>query len=156
ISGREAPEADPFLAALTLSDGGLTPIAQSKRLRGGSISPGGGWVAYQVTFSGDPAQDGLWVARSDGSASRKLEFFGAYRWRAEGRLLVIPLETTGGSAGSRRFVEVEVSAGEMRAITDPALTPIHIAGGDWALSPDGARVAFVSADDHNIWVLELP
>jgi hypothetical protein len=33
---------------------------------------------------------------------------------------------------------------------------LPIAGGDWALSPDGTRLVFVSALDHNLWVLELP
>jgi Tol biopolymer transport system component len=44
----------------------------------------------------------------------------------------------------------------VRALTDPALTPFRVAGGDWSPSPDGNRVVFVSADDHNLWVMDVP
>jgi hypothetical protein len=54
------------------------------------------------------------------------------------------------------LLEVDAAAGAARALTDPAVTPLRIAGGDWALSPDGQRLAFVSAEDRNIWILELP
>jgi hypothetical protein len=117
------------------------------------LSPQGGWLAYMVAFSGDPANDGLWVVATDGSGARKLDLFGAYRWRAEGRLVLIPLEA--GAAG-QRLVEVDAQTGALRELTGPALTPLHIAGGDWALSPDGSRVVFVSASDRNLWLVDLP
>ncbi len=153
INGRESTSVDPFLAALNLGDESLTLITRGPRLRGGTLSPGGGWVVYQITFSGDSAQDGVWVVRTDGSAARRLEVFGAYRWRAEGRLLVIPLEM---GAASHRLLEVEAASGAVRGLTDPAFTAFRIAGGDWSPSPDGQRVVFVSADDHNLWVIDLP
>lgn len=153
ISGRDPTTDESSLSAFHLSDGALTLIAQGPRLRGGTLSPDGAWVAYQIQFSGDPARDGLWVTRTDGSESRRLDIFGAYRWRDASHLLVVPLEL---NAGGQRFVEVEVASGALFPLTDPRLTPIHIEGGDWSLSPDGARVAFVSADDHNLWVIELP
>jgi len=150
---REAPGADPFLAVVSLRDGSLRPIARGERLRGAQISPGGGWVAYQSLFAADPAQNGLWVVRADGTGSRRLAVFGAYRWRSEGRLLVIPLEP---GAPSHRVLEVEAATGEIRPLTDPATLPFRIAGGDWALSPDGRRIVFVSAADRSLWILELP
>jgi Tol biopolymer transport system component len=153
VSGRESLNDDPFLAALNLADGSLTIIAHGARLRGGTLSPEGGWVAYQITFSGDPAQDGLWVARTDGDEARRLEVFGAYRWRSEGKLLVIPLDA---NAASHRLLEIDVASGAVSALTDPALTPFRVAGGDWSPSLDGNQVVFVSADDHNLWVMDLP
>jgi len=156
VSGRESPDADPFLAVLSIGDASLTVITQAERLRGGSISPEGGWIAYQVTFSSDLALDGMWVARADGSEARRLDVFGPYRWRSEGRLLVIPMEmSSGAESGSHRVTEADSTSGEVRALTHPALTPFRIAGGDWALSPDGNRIAFVSAEDHNIWIIDL-
>ncbi len=155
VTYRESTGADPILAVLNLADGMLTTLVQSPTLRGGQISPGGAWVAYGVTFSGDPAQDGLWVIRSDGSERRKLDVFGAYRWRTDGELIIVPLEADG-STGSHRFIAVEAASGEIRPLTDPALTQFRIAGGDWSLSPDGTRVVFLSADDHNLWLIELP
>ncbi len=150
---REASGANPFLAVVDLRNGSLRPIAQGERLRGAQISPEGGWVVYQSLFGADPAQNGLWVVRADGTGSRQLSVFGAYRWRSEGRLLVIPLEP---GAPSHRVLEVEASTGAIRPLTDPVLLPFRIAGGDWALSPDGQRIVFVSAADRNLWILELP
>jgi Tol biopolymer transport system component len=155
VSGRASLSDDPFLAAFNLSDGSLTVVARGARLRGGTLSPDGGWVACQITFSGDAAQDGLWVARTDGGEARRLEVFGAYRWRSEGKLWVIPLEALT-SAASHRLLEVEAASGAVRALTNPAITPFRVAGGDWSPSPDGRRVVFVSADDHNLWVIDLP
>lgn len=153
VSGRDAVgDQQWFLAVLTLADGSLTTIVRGPRLRGGNLSPDGTWAAFQLQFSGDATQDGLWVARTDGSEARRLDIFGAYRWRDAGHLLVVPLEL---NAGGQRFVEVDAATGTERPLTDPALTPIHIANGDWALSPDGARVVFVNAADRNLWVLEL-
>jgi hypothetical protein len=44
----------------------------------------------------------------------------------------------------------------MARLLDPAEVPIHIANNDWSVSPDGHTMAFVSQDDRNIWVIDLP
>lgn len=155
VTFRESASADPVLAVLNVAGGTVTALVQSPTLRGGQISPGGTWVAYSVTFSGDPAQDGLWVIRTDGSERRRLDAFGSYRWRTDGELIIVPLEADG-STGSHRFIAVDAATGEIRPLTDPTLTPFRIANGDWSLSPDGTRVVFLSADDHNLWLIELP
>jgi hypothetical protein len=158
VSGRVADGAagvddnTQYLAALNLADGSTQAIVQAAGLRGGTLSPQGGWLVYTVAFTGDAAADGLWVVRTDGSATRRLSLFGAYRWRSEGELLVIPLEP---GTGAQRLVAMDAATGEQRPLTDPTVTPLRIAGGDWALSPGGRQVAYVSAEDHNIWVLEL-
>lgn len=153
ITGREAPAAEPFLGAVSIADGAFTGIVRGAPIRGGVISPEGGWVAYQVAFSGEAARDGLWLARTDGGALRKLPLFGAYRWRSEGQLLVVPLEA---GTASHRLVQVEADSGRMLSLTDPEQLAFRIAGGDWALSPDGQRVVFVNAADRNLWLIELP
>jgi roadblock/LC7 domain-containing protein len=153
ISGRETFGAEPFLAALRLSDGALTGVARGPNLRGALVSPGGGWVAYQISFSGDLSRDGLWIARADGSQAQQVRAFGAYRWRAEGRLLIVPLEL---NMGSHRLLEADAATGELRELTNPYRTTFRIAAGDWSLSPDGNRIVFVNAADRNLWLLELP
>jgi dipeptidyl aminopeptidase/acylaminoacyl peptidase len=152
VSGREPTDGSHWVAALDLDNGSLALIISRPGLRGFSLSPGGGWLAYQVAFTGAADNDGLWLVRTDGSGAYRLEVYGAYRWRSEGRLLVVPLEP---GQGSQRFVEVEAAAGRMRSLTDATVTPVRIADGDWALSPDGRLVAYVSADDRNIWLLDL-
>jgi Tol biopolymer transport system component len=153
VSFRDEEDRSSTYALLDLATGGLETLVEAAQLRGALLSPGAGWLAYQVTFSGDPAADGLWLLPLAGGKPRRLQVYGAYRWRAEGRLLVIPLEP---GAPAQRVLEVDTTTGQAQALTDPAVTPLRIAGGDWALSPDGQRLVFVSAADRNIWILELP
>lgn len=152
VSGKTSLTGESLVAALNINDGTLTRLAEGYRIRGGTVSPLGKWVAYMVTFSGEPDKDGLWVARADGSGAQRLAVFGAYAWRGEGRLLVIPLE----NSTSHRVLEVNVETGLVRALTNPAQTAFQIAGGDWSLSPTGQYLAFVSARDRRLWVLDLP
>jgi hypothetical protein len=128
-------------------------VLQSPGLRGSILSPERRWLAYQVVFSGQAEQDGLWIADLESGERRRLDLFGAYQWRPGGKLVVIPLEP---GAGAHRLIEVDAATGAARPLTDPGTTPIRIANGDWAVSPDGRSVAFLSAADHNIWVLDLP
>jgi hypothetical protein len=153
ISGRDSAETEPYLAALNLADGARAVIATGLNIRGAVISPNGSWLAYTISFSGDAARDGLWVVRSDGAAARRLSHFGAYRWRSDDRLLIVPLEAT---SGSHRLIEVAASDGSSRPLTDPRALAFRIAAGDWALSSDGNRLVFVNAADRNLWLIELP
>lgn len=159
ISGRlEAPETGQALWALTLpADGSSAPIlaelARGERLRGTSISPDGKWLVYLSTLATDPEQNGIWLVNTLDGEKRRLEFFGAYRWRDSSRLLVVPLDLT---QPVHRLWQVNADSGETLPLTDPAVTPFKIANGDWSVSPDGKSVAFVSASDNNIWLLSLP
>lgn len=160
VSGRleEGSEAQIYWVVHLPAEGAAaspTPVevARAKNLRSPVISPGGGWIAYLVTFSGDPAQDGLWLVDTSGNGRRKLELFGAYRWRDEGRLLVVPQEA---GAQSNRIVQFDVRTGASTPLTDPSALPFKISGGDWSISPDGKYVVLVSAGDYNLWLVELP
>jgi len=145
------------LTVLDLESEGEHEIARAPRLGGASISPQGGWVVFQVTASGDAQHDGLWVVRSDGRDMRKLDVYGSYQWRSEGRLAIVPLEVAAQSdIQSHRLLEVEVVTGEVRQLTDPTQLGFRIANGDWAMAPKGEKFVYVSADDHNLWLIELP
>ena len=128
-------------------------LARGPRLHGATISPGGGWLAYAVTFAEDPDENGLWVVNVNSGEKKRLDVFGAYRWRNEGQLLVAPLEL---GEPWHRFLEVEVGSGQTRALTNPSVTPFKIANNDWAVAPDGSQIVFVSAEDLNLWLLDLP
>jgi hypothetical protein len=164
VSGREnATSPDQVLWALSLSDGALVEIARADRLRSPTLSPSGNWVAYYVTFAADPAQNGLWLARTDGSLRRPVarQLFGSYQWRPcpdgcspeDERLLIVPFKP---DAVLHELWELDAATGEALQLTDPAITPFKIANGDWRVSPDGRYVAFVESKDRNIWVIELP
>jgi Tol biopolymer transport system component len=159
LSGRRDPgEAQSSLWALTpgqtASESQWQELVRTEqRMRSVSLSPGGGWLVYLVSFASDPAADGIWLVDTFGGQPKRLALFGGYQWRDEGRLLVIPLEP---GASSQQLWQVEASNGQALPLTDPAVTPFKIANGDWSVSPDGHRIAFVSALDNNIWLLTLP
>lgn len=153
VTYRASVSADPQLGVLNLADGSLTTLTQAKGLRSVALSPQGGWVAYTVAFSGDPTRDGLWVIGTDGTHQLRLETFGSYHWRAEGQLLIMPLEP---GAASHRLLEADLPSGTIHPLTDPAQTPFRIANGDWTVAPDGSAVVFLSEADRNLWVLDLP
>ena len=156
LSGRETLESqEQVLFALSLSDGSRVELARGKRLRGGLLSPEGTWLAYFVALDEDPSQNGMWLIRSDGTERHGLgsDLFGAYQWRDDHRLLIIPFQP---GAASHEFWEFDVSTGQTRRLTDPEVTPFKIANGDWTVSPDGQQVAFVESRDRNIWLLTLP
>ncbi len=154
VSGRLEPQ-EPTTGLWVLPPEGGDPIALflGERMRSTSLSPDGSWLAYQVAFAENPSENGLWRMRvSDGDRLR-LNLFGAYRWRNDGHLLVIPLDL---DAAFHQVWQVEAATGEAFPLTDPEITPFRIANGDWTVSPDGNHIVFVSAEDHNLWLLTLP
>lgn len=156
VTTRASAGADPQVNILNLTDGSLTPLQTIKGLRGLSLSTNGTWLAYTVTFSGDPDQDGLWaMPTTPNSAPIHLNTFGSFRWRTDFQLLVVPLDTIKGTP-SHRLLEIDLPSPDIQSLTDPAITPFRIANGDWTVSPDGSTFVFLSEADHNLWALALP
>ena len=151
------PQESYSLTVLDLDSANGLEIARAPRLGGASISPQGDWVVFQVTASGDPQRDGLWVVGTDGRGMRRLDVYGSYQWRSEGRLAIVPLEvSTHSDLESHRLVEVEAVSGAVRQLTDPTQLSFRIANGDWSMAPGGEEFVYVSAEDHNLWLIELP
>jgi hypothetical protein len=149
----------PFvsLQAMTLGQrsesDGLVELARVTRPRETLVSPGGAWVVFVLTFQSDPDQDGIWLVPTDGSqAPLKLPFFGGFHWRDDGHLLFVPLEA---DAAHHTLWEYDVVSQDERPLTDPQHTPYRIANNDWTVSPDGRYIVFLSAEDHNLWLLDL-
>ncbi len=153
-----APESGQAISVLTPAEApgqppGLQEMVRGERLRSLSLSPGGDWLAYVVSFTNDLADSGLWLVELASGQRRKVEPFGAYRWRDAGHLLLVPLEP---GAPANRVLQVEASGGAVVPLLDPLQTPFKIANGDWSVSPDGRYMVFVSAHDQNLWLIELP
>ncbi len=130
----------------------MDELVRGNRLREVRISPNGEWVAYLVTFSADPAQDGLWLVNTSTGEQHSLDVFGGYKWRDGQNLLVVPLDI---NQPIHRFLQIGAATGQIHPITDPDTTPFKIANGDWSISPSGKEIIFVSAEDSNIWLIEL-
>lgn len=157
VTGRQTlEETESALWVLSLEDGSMRELIRGGRIRSVAIASSGAWVAYLVTFGEDPTQNGIWIQNIATGARVQLDLFGGYRWRDADHLLVIPLDPNA-AAGPvvHQLWEVDAATGKARALTDPALIPFKMAGGDWTVSPDGHHVAFVSATDRNIWVLTI-
>ncbi|HEX2034469.1 MAG TPA: peptidoglycan DD-metalloendopeptidase family protein [Chloroflexota bacterium] len=154
LTGRRSRADQPALWLLDVRDRSLADFGRSKRLVGALPSPDGTWVAYVAMWNQDAAQNGLWVTRTDGTAARRLDFVGSYRWTRENRLIVIPVRQS--ARDSHEVWEVDPTTGTRRRLTDPAQTPFRIANFDWDLSPDGTNLAFVSADTRRLTNLALP
>ena len=155
LVGRESLESrETIVYTLSLTDGATVELVRSERPRGYWLSPDGLWMAYYITFSEDQAENGLWLARTDGTARRQLEraLLGSFEWRDAHRLLMVPFRP---DAVYHELWEYDVETDKARRLTDPAVTSFKIANADWQVSPDGRRVAFVESSDYNIWVLTL-
>jgi Tol biopolymer transport system component len=156
VSSRESRQSrEQILSALSIATGQMVEIVRSERLGGTLLSRDGSWIAYTVTLHPDPTQNGLWLARTDGTERRRVEgeLFGSYQWRDGHRLLIVPLRP---NATSHELWEVDAERHEARPLTDPAVTPFKIANANWAVSPDGEHAVFVESQDRNLWLLTLP
>ena len=145
---------DRTLTVLDLKNNTAADLVMAERLAGISPSNGGTWVAYFISFNEDDTRNGIWVQRADGGDARKLDQWGAYQWRDDAHLLLIPMRP----ATDQPFElwEIDAATGASRLLTEAATTPLTILNGDWRVSPDGQSIVFVNSLDRNLWVLKLP
>lgn len=145
---------DSTLTVLDLNTNEATDLVSAERISGVRLSNAGNWVAYYISFNPDEERNGIWVQRTDGSGARKIDLWGAYQWRDDEHLLVIPAR----ASLDRAFEiwDVDAATGEKQKLTDAAVTPLNILNGDWRVSPDGRSVVFVNSADRNLWLLKLP
>lgn len=121
-------------------------------LKGLQIAPGGGHIAFFLAFQDDPALNGIYVQPTQiGSTPQKLPFVGAYRWRDDDSLFV--LSYNGLDRAAHALGVIEIAGGVMRWLTDPDTQPIHVANGEWSVSPDGARIVFLDPADYGLYVI---
>ena len=153
VTGRLAPYGPSGIWRIKLENGAGQLLMEMDRVRSPLLSPDGDWLAFTVAFDTHKERNGLWVMRTDGSFSKKLDMFGAYRWRREGELLVIPLDL---EQPGPALWQVDAITGKSWRLIDPQHTSWQIASNDWQPSPDGEKIVFRSAEDQNLWVLELP
>ena len=156
LFGRQDPNTErPSLWEMDAASGALEQLAAAARLRNISLSPDGAWVVFLALFEQDPYRNTTWAVRVDTGAQRRLNFAGTYGWVGgePATLIYVPPRRTPNEGFS--VWKLNVASGERTRLIDPAQTPLFIANGDWALAPDGKRLAFVSAEDYAIWLLVM-
>jgi len=154
LSGRRSPQAPQAeLTLLDIAQGGERTLLFYERLLGPSASPNGRWLAYIVTQARENGVFVLSLTRPSATPQR-LDFFGAYRWRDGDRLLYVPMAP--GAAGDELW-QLDLARGQkQQLIRAEAGSPFKIANNDWAVSPDGSQLVFLSARDRNLWLVKLP
>jgi len=154
VSGRVQAEGPSGLWRIEPENGRAVLLAEVESPQDPLLSPEGGWLAYFSAFDSGPGANGLYVVRTDGSQHTRLEVFGAYRWRQEGQLLVVPLELD--EEVPLRLLQIDTSSGEVVLLSVPEETIFAIGGNEWQVSPDGTHLVFLSAVDRSLWVMPLP
>lgn len=154
--GVQNPDTErPALWQVDATTGALEKLDDGAHLRNISLSPDGTWLVFLKAFEEDPVLNTTWAMNVFTGAQKRLDFAVRYAWvGAESATLVYvpPRETPDAGFGVWRL---DIASGERSRLTDPAQTPLFIANGDWALARDGKRLAFVSAEDYAIWLLEM-
>ncbi len=145
---------DRTLTVLDLASNTAADLVTAERIQGVSISNGGTWIAYFISFNDDRTRNGLWLQRTDSSDVKRIDQWGAYQWRDDSHLLVIPMRASSDTAFE--VYEVDAETGVMRKLTTASVTPLNILNGDWRVSPDGKYLVFVNRSDRNLWLLKLP
>lgn len=155
LAGRAEPGVpDVTIFDLDVSTGARLDLVTERRMRNFLIAPGGEWIAYAITLHpDDPAQNGLWLVKADGSERHKLTVFGGFLWRDSTHLLVMPFAP---GAASDMLVAVDAVSRSETPATDPALLPFRVSVGQWSVSPTGRHVVIVSAGDLSLWLITLP
>jgi len=153
VTGRFGPSMPSGIWHVDLETSAARLVMEAERPRSALLSPGGSYIVFYIALSSDLEANGLWVVPTDGSPGIILDIFGAYRWRYDDMLVVIPLEM---DAPGISLWQVDASTGEALQLTYPQLTSISIANNDWQISPDGRQMVYLSAEDRNLWVLRLP
>ena len=147
-------DSDQTLCVLSPERSICEEVVTMAGLRDPKISADGSWVAFYVAFDPVSRNNGLWLARSDGSKRYRLQswLFGGYAWRDGGSLVVVPMGATG---IAQEMWQVDANSGMASRIDGEADT-FRISNADWAVSPDGRMLAFVGKADRNIWVMQIP
>ncbi|MCB9458868.1 MAG: M23 family metallopeptidase [Anaerolineaceae bacterium] len=123
------------------------------RPRGFSIAPGGSRMVYYLSSQPDPADNGMYLIDiAEGSQPQRLDWFGAYRWRDENSLFVIPFEPENAIHELGLFT---VADGQLRMLTVRNMQPFAVMNGQWDVNADGSKIAFRNALDGNFWMMDL-
>ncbi|RPI91610.1 MAG: hypothetical protein EHM39_14405, partial [Chloroflexi bacterium] len=141
------------LYILDIDDPAVTPIelGSHQNMRGLQVSPGGDFIAYYTPFQEDPANSSVYVVRTlAGSTPQRLDFFGAYLWRDDRSLFTLSFDP---NDDVHTLGLIDVLDGKRLTLSDPSLTPIRVANGDWSVSPDGLKIVYVDPTDYGLYML---
>ena len=153
VTGRLSPPVPAGIWKIDTSTGAGQLLFEVEKPESILVSPSGEWLVLVVAFESDFSRNGIWVLKTDGSYVDRIPVFGAYRWRAEGQLLMMPLDL---NASSADLYQLDLANDKVWKLLDSEETELKIANNDWSISPSGQWLLFHSFEDRNLWLLELP
>jgi len=153
VYGRLAPDGPAGIWKVSSENGAGQLLFEVEKPRSLLLSPGGDWLVFFMAFENQPDRNGLWIIGMDGSTQLHYPFIGAYRWRGEGQLLIIPQDL---DAPGAYLWQIDIHDAVVWELTDPNFETLSIASNDWQSSPDGSVIVFRSHEDQNLWVFPLP
>lgn len=141
------------LRVYSVDDGSGYELGSWMRLRGLSVAPGGGRLLFYSTYNEDPRFDGIYtVETQQGASAVQLPWFGSWRWRDNDSVFYIPFDPTDNRM-SLAYYHIPTATDRVLAARDAfAFT---VANGDWSVSADGQRIAYLNAYDMTTWLLEI-
>ena len=145
----------PALWHVDVTTGAIEKLDDSAHLRNVSISPDGAWVVSLTLFEEDPYWNTTWAMNVQTGEQRRLAFAGRYHWITSENASLVYVALRESADEGFAVWKLDVPSGERSQLIDPKQTPLFIANGDWAIAPDGRHLAFVSAQDYAIWLIEL-
>jgi len=148
LAARALDASSPGVWLLDTDTGANRVLVPATFVQAVRLSPDGKWFSYLVTFSGSPAQDGLWVGQVDGGNRVHVAGSAMVRWGTDGhtlwRLVFGP-----GSANDQ-LVSVNVTTGAQGRAIDLGG---RVLNDDWEVAPDGRSVAYWRESDRNVVVV---
>jgi Tol biopolymer transport system component len=153
LSTRDERGLNGAIVVLDTETGATRRVAEGNFLEGLAVAPDGTGLVYTAVLQSDPAANGVWYVRLDGTGRRRLALSGGYRWAPDSRaLVVIPAPSDLPTDEVRHFSLVD---GTTRTLVTAQQARFLVAGNDWDLAPDGRAITFRSAIDGAIWALEF-
>ncbi len=153
VSGRLAPPDPAAVWRVSVKDGAALRLMEIERPRGVAISPSGSWIALTLAFDPQPGRNGLWVLKSDGTFQERFPVYGSYRWRADGQLLLMPMEM---SQPNPALWQWNPETGDIWELAGADRVELPIESNDWQVSPGGRRLVFRSSVDGALYLLQIP
>ena len=115
-------------------------------LRGLSIAPGGGRLMFYLVYS--DAAGTYAIDTQPGAVAQRLPFFGSWRWRDADSVFYLPFDPAG---AYHRLAYYNLATSDQRLLTTD---PFLVADGDWSVSADGRRIAFMNALNLTLSLIE--
>jgi hypothetical protein len=124
-----------------------------EQIRSISVAPGGERIMFYIALARDPLQNGVYVLDTrPGASPQRLPWIGSWKWRDRDSVYYLPFNP---SVNRHTLAYYELDTGEHHLLTNPEGLSFTVANGEWEVSANGKRIAFQSADDMTLWLLEM-